>query len=79
MTAVNLLISLSQDYLNQMPDVVQKLMSAGMADIQSLDAIGVITGTLDDSKIADISSIEGVAKVERSQKVQIQSPESNAE
>lgn len=79
MTIVNLLVSVSQDYLNQMSDVVQNLRSAGMTDIQSLDAIGVVTGSLDDSKIADISNIEGIAQVERSQKAQIQSPNSDIE
>lgn len=77
MANVDLLVSVHKDYLSQMPDVVQKLEFAGMNSIQSLETVGIITGSLDDSKIAEISSIEGVAQVEQSQKTQI--PPSDAE
>lgn len=77
MVAVSVLVSVSQDYLDHMPDVVQKLASAGMTDIQSLETVGVITGSLDDSKIAEISSIEGVVQIERSQETQIPPPDAD--
>ncbi|EDX76548.1 hypothetical protein MC7420_4804 [Coleofasciculus chthonoplastes PCC 7420] len=76
MANVDLLISVSSDYINRIPDIVEKLRSMGMINIQSMEAIGVITGLFDEEKLADIAAIEGVTQVERSQKLQISPPES---
>jgi hypothetical protein len=59
-----------------MPELVEKLQSAGMTNIQSMAAVGVITGSLDENNVAGISNIEGVEQVERSQQSQIAPPDS---
>lgn len=76
MANVNLLVSVSQDYLDRMPDIVQNLQSLGMTNIKSMEAVGVITGSLDENKVADVSRVEGVAQVEPERKVQIPPPDS---
>lgn len=76
MASVDLLVSVSSDYLNRMPELVEKLQCAGMTNIQSMEAVGVITGSLDEDNVADLSDIEGVEQVERSQQSQIAPPDS---
>jgi hypothetical protein len=76
MANVSLLVSVSEDYLSRMPEIVQTLASIGMTNIQSMEAVGVITGSLDDSKVSDLSDIEGVAQVKPSQEIQIPPPDS---
>jgi hypothetical protein len=60
-----------------MCEIVEKLECAGMTNIQSMDAVGVITGSLDEDNVADLCSIEGVEQVERSQQSQIAPPDSS--
>lgn len=76
MATVKLLVSVSEDYLNRMSEIVQTLESIGMTNIQSMEAVGVITGSLDDSKVSDLSSVEGVAQVKPSREIQISPPDS---
>jgi hypothetical protein len=76
MASVNVLVSVSSDYLNRMPELVEKLQCVGMTNIQSMEAVGVITGSLDEDNVADLCSIEGVEQVERSQQSQIAPPDS---
>ena len=76
MASVNVLVSVSSDYLNRMPELVEKLQCAGMTNIQSMEAVGVITGSLDEDTVTDLCSIEVVEQVERSQQSQIVPPDS---
>ncbi len=76
MTTVSLLVSVTEEYLDRMPEIVQTLESIGMTNIQSMEAVGVITGSLDDSKVSDVSDIEGVAQVKPSREIQILPPDS---
>lgn len=44
--------------------VAEKLMAAGLKDININDMVGVITGTIEADKIASLSGINGVARVD---------------
>lgn len=67
MTTVEVLLSVQDDYLEQMPALVEKLRAAGLRNIQSLAAIGIITGAVEETNLADLALIEGIAQVQRSQ------------
>lgn len=67
MATVNLVISVRDDHLPHMPALVKQLAAAGLTNIQTLTAIGVITGAAEEAKLADLALIEGVGQVQRSQ------------
>ena len=71
MASIDLLVSVAQEYRDQMPALIEQLEAVGMTNIESLAAVGVITGLLDESKIEEISRISGIAQVERSQAARI--------
>lgn len=79
MVKVSLLVSISEEYLDQMPAIVKKLQAIGMTNIESMDAVGIITGSLEDNIVADLKSIEGVAQVELSQERQLPPCDSTSE
>jgi len=67
MATVNVVISVRDDHLAHMPALVNQLVEAGLTDIHSLSAVGIITGALEEAKLADIALIDGVGQVQRSQ------------
>lgn len=67
MATVNIVISVRDDHLPHMPALVKQLAAAGMTNLQALNAVGVITGAVEEAKLADIALIEGVGQVQRSQ------------
>lgn len=71
MAKLSLLVSVSEEYLDQMPAIVKKLQAIGMTNIESMDAVGIITGLLEENKKADVHCIEGVAQVELSEERQV--------
>jgi hypothetical protein len=71
MATVDVVISVSDAYLDKIPTVVAMLEAAGLGDIQSFDAVGIITGSLDEANLAGLALIEGVAGVQRSQEYRL--------
>jgi hypothetical protein len=56
--------------------VVARAKQAGMKVDQQLDDVGIIGGTIEADKLADLRAVEGVAEVERSREVRIAPPDS---
>ncbi|MBD2206236.1 ketohydroxyglutarate aldolase [Calothrix sp. FACHB-1219] len=76
MSKVTLLISVDDQYKQQILEVVKSLQASGMKIEQIMEQIGVITGSIDSAQIEGISQVEGVAAVEVSQQYQLDPPES---
>ena len=77
MSDVNLLISVDDNHMDRIPQVVQKLQSAGLNVEQSMEQIGVVTGSCDQAKVKALSQIEGVSHIESSRKYQVAPPNSD--
>jgi hypothetical protein len=77
MSKVNLLISIDENYIDKMPEVVENLQSVGLQVEQSMQEVGVVTGSCEQAKVAAISQVEGVSEVETERQYQIAPPNSN--
>lgn len=77
MSTVKLLISLDDEHIKQISEVIQNLKSAGLHVEQTMTQLGIITGSCDEAKVQAISQVEGVSHVETEQKYQIAPPDSD--
>jgi hypothetical protein len=64
-------VSVDQSKLDRFADVVAEIRRAGMKVEQELDAIGVVTGSIDSDKIDQLRKVAGVAAVEPEHTFQI--------
>jgi hypothetical protein len=64
-------ISVADDQVADMGSVVEALRRAGLNVGEVLDSVGVVTGTVDGDALGDLSSVPGVAEVERSREFQL--------
>jgi hypothetical protein len=69
-------IAVADDYLEKFSEVVQRIEQAGLRVEQQLEIVGIITGSIDSDKIADLDKVEGIATVERSRGYQLPPPDS---
>lgn len=76
MSEIKVLVSVDDDHLSKFPQVVDDAKSAGMTIDEQMDAIGVISGSIDSSQEALLKNVEGIAHVETSQDYQIAPPKS---
>lgn len=76
MSKVNVSVLLKDDYRERILEVVAALEADGMKVEQLMEQIGVITGSIDSTKLAEIEGIEGVAAVELAQRYQLEPPTS---
>lgn len=77
MSKVNLLISINDDYMERIPEVIQNLQSAGLNVEQSMEQLGIITGSCDQEKVDALSHVKGVSNVEPSREYQLPPPDSD--
>ena len=76
MSKVNLLISVGDRHREQISKVVKALQTSGLKIKQVMEKTGVVTGSIDSTRVEGIARIEGVAAVEVEQKFQLKPPES---
>lgn len=76
MPSVEVLIAVCDDHTDKIPIIVEKFKSLGITDIRLMSTIGIITCLVEESKISEISLIEGVSCVERSQTFCLPPPDS---
>ena len=69
-------ISVADDHVDDMSSVVEALRHAGLRVAEVLDSVGVVTGTVDGDALGSLSTVPGVAEVERSHVVEIAPPDS---
>lgn len=75
MDSTDVVISVSEDWLDRMPELVTQLQSVGLTNVNVLSAIGMITGTVNATQMATIATLPGVMQIEPTQEVQICLPD----
>jgi hypothetical protein len=68
-------ISVADDQVGDMSSVVEALRHAGLRVAEVLDSVGVVTGTVDGDALGSLSTVPGVAEVERSHVVEVPPPD----
>ena len=71
MAREQVVISVADDQVDDMGPVVEALRRAGLSVSEVLDSVGVVTGTVDGDALAGLSTVPGVAEVERSREFQL--------
>ena len=79
MSEVNVSVSVDEAHLDRISEVVQNLQSAGLNVKQSMEKLGIITGSCDRAKLQEISKVEGVSQVEPERKYQLAPPDSSVQ
>lgn len=77
MARVNLTVAITEDCLDDILEVAQKLRAAGMDVAQILDTVGVITGSTESTNIKLLSNVAGVESVEAARSIQFNPPGSS--
>jgi hypothetical protein len=68
-------ISVADEQVDDMASVVDALRNAGLEVTEVLDSVGVVTGTVDGDALGSLSTVPGVAEVERSREFQLEVPD----
>ena len=71
MTEEQVVISVADDQVGDMQTVVEALRHAGLRVSEVLTSVGVVTGTVDGNALSNLSTVPGVAEVERSRVFQL--------
>ncbi|HEY9658292.1 MAG TPA: hypothetical protein V6C65_07560 [Allocoleopsis sp.] len=77
MTKIKVSISINDTHLEQINEVKQRLEAAGMDVEQTLQTVGVISGSINSDQINQLYQIEGVQQVEPVQRYQTPPPSSD--
>lgn len=72
---MDVLVTLDEGQAGRTAAVAEDLRAAGLDVTQVMTDIGVVTGSVDPSKLNDLASVSGVAAVEPSRDVQLPSPD----
>ena len=79
MAIETVIVSVADDHLDSFAEVVRRIKKAGLKVEQQLEAVGIVSGTIDSTKLAALDKVKGVAAVERSREFQIAPPESDVQ
>lgn len=79
MATKKLLVSVADDALADFAAVVRDCEHAGLTVEETMDAIGVITGTIDAAKLDGLRQVRGVRDVEDAGTATIAPPESDVQ
>jgi hypothetical protein len=69
------LVSVEDSHLERMPAVVDELKARGLEVKRSMPALGVVSGSADQDRLASLQEIEGVRSVEEERSVGIPPPD----
>lgn len=75
----DIVVSVDEDHLADVGAVAERLQRAGLTVDETLADIGVITGSVDPARTAELEAVEGVAHVERSREFQLPPPDSDVQ
>ena len=74
---IEVTIALDDENVERIGDVAERLRAAGLRDPRTQEALGVITGSVDDPEmIGALERVEGVAGVELARRFQLPPPDS---
>jgi hypothetical protein len=71
---VDVAISVTDDSLSRMPEVVAALRAAGLVVDDVLEALGMVTGSIDPEAFGSLAAVPGVAEVERQRVIRLPPP-----
>ena len=71
---VPITVSVSDSHLEKLKEVAAQLRAAGMSVEHSLDAIGTISGHVEQDRLAGLAKVPGVAAVEPERTFQLPPP-----
>jgi hypothetical protein len=77
MPKVKLLVSVDDQDLNRFSEFVEDIKKAGMKVEEKHKDIGVVTGSIDSTKVDSLYNVKGVVHVEEERQVQIPPPDSD--
>lgn len=72
-------VSVADEHLDRIDELVSRLEAGGMHVDQVLRPIGVITGRVDAEQLHALGALTGVAAVERQRTVQLPPPDSDVQ
>ena len=72
-------VQVADDHLDRTEDVARQLRAAGMEVDQVLGNVGIITGSIDSERRADLGEVPGVAGVESERTFQVAPPDSDVQ
>ena len=70
-------VAVADDHLDRFAEVVRRMERAGLKVDQQLEQVGVVSGSIDPAKLAELDRVDGVATVERSREIRIAPPDSD--
>jgi hypothetical protein len=76
MNCIDVLISVNFEAIDCQSEFLENLRSVGLENINVLESIGIVTGSIEEDKITDLLTVSGVDRIERSQNSQIPPPDS---
>ncbi|WP_103669133.1 ketohydroxyglutarate aldolase [Pseudanabaena sp. BC1403] len=76
MSDISLMITVDNNYINHIPEVVKRLEAVGVIVERTMEEVGIIAGSIDATKIQTVSNVDGVKSVEESAPYQLPNPES---
>ncbi|PRY30910.1 hypothetical protein [Umezawaea tangerina] len=68
-------VSIADDRLDRLPEVVAALRAAGLVVDDVLEALGLVTGAVRAGGLAALAAVDGVLDVERQRGVRVLPPE----
>lgn len=77
MSKVQVSISIDDDHVNKISEIVKSLQSVGMDVEQTLPSIGIISGSVSSDQLNNLNGIEGVQHVESERSYKLAPPDSN--
>ena len=75
----NVNVALADDCMDRFSEVVKAAKKAGLKVEQELELLGMMSGSIDSSKLEKLSRVPGVATVERAQEYQLPPPDSEVQ
>jgi hypothetical protein len=72
---MDVLVTLDDEQAERVASVADELRAAGLDVAQVLAEIGVITGSVEPSRLKDVEAVRGVASVEQSREVRLPPPD----
>ena len=73
---VDIVVTVDDHHAGQLATVAERLRAAGMVVDETLDAIGTITGSVDEAQMAGLSDVAGVEAVEPQRIYRLPPPDS---
>jgi hypothetical protein len=72
-------VTVADSHAGDLADLVAQLALAGLQVEQVLPAVGVITGSVEESQVAQIAALPGVAAVEQQTRFQLPPPDAGVQ